>query len=118
MNKIVQKKQSLTIDWFLTIIPICIFIISIRADVIGDIMESWISRSGSILVIFGAYLEYRQHFKTPSNTLSVGGKLLGGFAPEMSKERKRFHKTAITFVIIGTLIWGYGDLPMKFLKGY
>ena len=72
----------------------------------------WFQRSGAIVVLISVILEIRQSMaKQPQPTSNV-------FAegnPVMTEQhiptvRKLLHRIAWSGIVIGTLIWGYGDL--------
>ena len=71
----------------------------------------WFQRSGAIVVLISVILEIRQSMaKQPQSTAStINGN------PVMTEShiltvRKLFHWIAWVGIVIGTLIWGYGDL--------
>ena len=73
----------------------------------------WFARSGSIMVIFSGALEFRQariqqrRIEVASRTIGTFG---GGMAPlELPLYRRIIIWTSHISLIIGTLIWGYGD---------
>ncbi|MBA6288838.1 hypothetical protein [Colwellia sp. MB3u-4] len=77
------------------------------------------ARSGAVLVLLGAVLEYH---------LSLGASIKRSYVPGSSismlqlaeyfnptKEEKKMKPFAHFMVIFGTLVWGFGDLIFKFV---
>ena len=72
----------------------------------------WFQRSGSLLVLFAVVLEIRQTaIEQPKKSKSVS---IEGTAAatrgSISVANKRLHRIAWGGIVIGTVIWGYGDL--------
>ena len=90
--------------------------VSIISDIYQcpEIQNHWFQRSGSLLVIYGALFEAKYILRS----IDGSGKLAGGLAaiggpdektPLWSIENIKRHAGFFT-ILIGTLIWGYGDL--------
>ena len=78
---------------------------------------SWFSRSGSIMVLIGAILEYRYSLVSLGANLESIRWAKGPGNPvifELARHQKFIKYTAHGFVIIGTVIWGFGDLMRAF----
>jgi len=79
---------------------------------------TWFERSGSLMVLFAAIVEFRnaqlqQRLNDKAAMLSGG---IGGIhAPTKQPSHRQFViVTAHTFIIVGTLVWGYGgSLPVS-----
>lgn len=119
-------------EWVLLLIGIACAAVSISFDVISVECTTWFARSGSIIVLVAAIVEYRlsaylyediyqaaiitDRKKATMPPLSenplvnriVKSKLTS--RPEASRSRKILNSTSHTLVIIGTIVWGYGDL--------
>ena len=71
----------------------------------------WFSRSGSLMVILGAFLEYRnfgiqQYLREKRDeTWKPDPKIV-----EHLRSRKPFDILVLASLVLGTAIWGYGDL--------
>jgi len=76
---------------------------------------TWFPRSGSVMVVFGLLAEARAincfFILNPSGLLAMKG---------ITEAREKYEKyptvlNIISFAIValGTLIWGYGDIPFK-----
>lgn len=105
----------------------------------GSETFSWFQRSGSLVVLIGALLSYRSVFRlgvrgvggVPSSVGRIG-KVKGSYIDEngfqkvkveISPEDAEYDRQAemdkiagfigATFIILGTIIWGYGDLAGK-----
>ena len=86
-------------------------LISFLVSASGEDPE-WFQRSGSLLVIFAAVFEARlQRLSAPvrSKSVFVGGSPLTTW-PELTVFQKALHLYALSGLVLGTLIWGYGDL--------
>jgi hypothetical protein len=75
----------------------------------------WLQRAGSIMVLSGIILDVRQYGFSEteeSPDLTVNGKpaIIGSVVPE---SRKRLQRVAVALAVVGTLIWGYGDVPFR-----
>ena len=75
---------------------------------------SWFGRSGSLAVLFAVMLEFRQSLfisnvisKAVNNQAFVGG---GFFSANIPPIRKNFQAIGYFIIVVGTIIWGYGDL--------
>lgn len=77
----------------------------------------WFSRSGSIMVLLAAIIEY-QNFKIQqkiNEKATEGSGAVGGGVGIITQPKSRQLVSGITHftLIFGTLIWGYGDLLIK-----
>ena len=74
----------------------------------------WFSRSGSLMVIFGAFLEYRnfgiqQYLREKRDeTWKPNPEIVTKL-----KSRMPFDILILASLVLGTAIWGYGDLLFK-----
>jgi len=113
----IEVKDSYRIDILLVFLAFIFPIISLIADLSCSQWQQeffWFQRSGSLTVLMAVSLEYRQHALTKSDQVSsLFGEPLFKAAPEMNGVRKKFHRLALGLSIIGTLIWGYGDVLFK-----
>jgi len=106
-NKIINS----VVDLILILFALSILIASILG-LFGTPINDWFARSGSILVLVGAILEYRcnkfsQIAIEESVRFSSG---IGGSAIfALAWHRIAIKYIAHTLVVIGTLIWGYGE---------
>ena len=78
--------------------------------------SEWLQRAGSVVVCLSVWLEIQQQLaKAPVVNTSVrinGMPTLS--APDVPKARKVLHLIAWGGLLVGTLIWGYGDLLFQF----
>jgi len=75
--------------------------------------EVWFARSGAVMVLLAVIVEYRLNnevVKKISNTIQTAILTKLPITVSIQKERKLIAKITHSFVILGTLIWGYGDL--------
>ena len=99
------------IDFILILIGLAVVIVSIKGW-LGDPVNEWFSRSGSVLVLIGAILEYKQtRFSQLALEESIRWASGVGEAVVFAHAWHRIlvKYIAHTFVISGTMIWGYGD---------
>src|SRR5690554_3109889 len=72
-------------------------------------------RAGAVLTLCGVVLEYNISTKGQKDTDYEEGGPVGllevGKATLLTKQEKRWRHVAHITVILGTLIWGFGDLP-------
>ncbi|PTQ87642.1 hypothetical protein C8R28_100487 [Nitrosomonas ureae] len=71
----------------------------------------WFSRSGSLMVILGAFLEYRnfgiqQYLREKRDETWKPDPII----VNQLRSRKPFDILLLTSLVLGTAIWGYGDL--------
>ena len=72
----------------------------------------WFQRSGSLLVLFSVLVEIRQALRNqpyPRSSVTSGGNPVMTQAP-ISVVSKWLHWIARSGIVLGTAIWGYGDL--------
>lgn len=98
----------------LLIVLLCVVVVggSVWLSWLGSSVE-WVSRSGSIIALAGAILEYRNanYLKIAMEesirwASGVGGPVIF----EWAWYRRLSRYVAHTLVVAGTLIWGYGDV--------
>ncbi|MCU7928332.1 MAG: hypothetical protein KZQ97_18100 [Candidatus Thiodiazotropha sp. (ex Dulcina madagascariensis)] len=111
------NKELFVISFLLVIsavIPICAWYGFFQQD--KDV-SIWFQRSGSLTVLFAVWAEYKI-FKVHTLTMpmSDGGETYQDAAHTGVLKTKYGNKlsvinfVSVTLVIIGTIIWGYGDL--------
>jgi hypothetical protein len=120
------------IEWALLITGVICALLSIFMDADSAKFTTWFARSGSLIVLVAAIVEYRlsSHlyediYKAAketarkksampdiSNTPLVNELVKSNLTlkPEVPRSRKILSGTSDTLVIVGTIIWGYGDL--------
>lgn len=119
-------------EWLLLVISILFSMASMFVDVQTVDDTIWFQRSGAVLVLFAAIVEYRlasySHdevydaikvtakkravMPNISNNDLVNGLIKSNIAskPETPKYRKVLKLFAHVLIVLGTAIWGYGDL--------
>ncbi|HCM1204851.1 TPA: hypothetical protein N2883_004524 [Vibrio parahaemolyticus] len=109
-----MKRRSYKLEWFLLFIAVTFSLISVFGDYLF-VGFNWFARSGAILVLIGAVVEYRvsshiyediQRVQFQQSKISLPVPLKG----KPTKNRKKIQIAAHTVIVFGTLIWGYGDL--------
>ena len=96
------------------VIPICAWYGLLQQD--KDVLI-WFQRSGSFTVLFAVWAEYKI-FKVHTLTMpmSEGGETYqdaahtGVLKTKYGKKLNAINFVSVTLIIIGTIIWGYGDL--------
>ena len=109
------KEVKITPPWEIMLliaayaIPVCFYFYS-RSTTDGQ----WFSRSGSIMVILGAILEYRNYGiqqylrEKRDETYKPSPEIVSKL-----KSRMPFDILILASLVLGTAIWGYGDLLFK-----
>jgi hypothetical protein len=100
-----SRKSKLINVWIPIILCVPIFLISLIADLLLSVGEPnfWLQRSGAIITILGAWIafhESRESMKTVGGSLHINTKL-------------PYRWLSLFFIAVGTVLWGYGDLPFK-----
>jgi hypothetical protein len=103
------------VNWLLVLLMIIIIVTSIIASYYCYLGEyDWLQRSGSLVVAIAVILEY-MHVKVFNPVGTQGGILDGGLSFNGSKLIAKVYKSVwkanYFLLILGTLIWGYGDIP-------
>lgn len=111
MNARHKKSRSTLIEYFLLCIAFVWGIIGFSlAYIFGEGL--WFSRSGSVIVLLCAIVEFRlsslrqKSYEDPKFALKEGIMTSGMLPPE----KKWVSIFAHIQVVVGTIIWGYGDL--------
>ena len=87
-----------------------VFVSLVASFISGD--GHWFQRSGSLLVLFSVVLEFRQSQMTKpsvSSDVSINNRPVAT-SRNTPAFRKWLHYYALLAIVIGTLVWGYGDL--------
>ena len=87
-----------------SIVCLMVFSISLYLDMTrGSQQMFWLQRSGSIITILGAWIafhESRESMKMINDTLFI-------------EIRLPYRYISLVMICIGTVLWGYGDIPFK-----
>ena len=110
---ILAKAEKFRMEAFFLFLAYVIMFISAVASVkTGDSL--WFARSGSLAVLISAIIEYRNYsVQQQLNEIAQKSTAYFGAKPEKWKvpmARKMFDRAVLSTIIIGTLVWGYGDL--------
>lgn len=76
----------------------------------------WLQRSGSIVVAVAVYLEFRHLniFKnSASRSATIDGSLTFSGSKIIMNTYEVIWKINYFLLIIGTVVWGYGDIPFE-----
>ena len=110
---ILEKASKFRIEACILIATYIFLVFSaIASSKTGD--GTWFSRSGSIAVLISAIIEFR-NFSTQQvlNEIAQESTKYWDAKPEkyvVPENRKLFDRSVLVTIVIGTLIWGYGDL--------
>lgn len=107
-----NKISNSTLDILLIIVALSIVVTSILGW-FGQPASEWFARSGSILVLVGAIIEYRCNRFSQiyiEESIRWGSGRVGGPTIFVAAWHRVIVKyVAHTYIILGTFIWGYGD---------
>lgn len=136
MDLIKNKRFSISFSALMILAAI----ISLKTDFLASNQNFWFQRSGALIVLAGAELQYSlilnnwaQAKRREAEMLELEDELAKGNGIKMSEIYQELAKTrnfsieihelitqkspkqsvAIFFIIIGTVIWGYGDIPFS-----
>lgn len=104
------KKNKFEITW-LGLAFLCV-IISIVVSLAWP-QGNWFCRSGAVMVLLSVIVEFHLgKLQQESNTsaIQIAGVVGVPYSGDLPLIKQYLAKTAHIFVIMGTLIWGYGDL--------
>jgi hypothetical protein len=118
-NKSRQVRKLLNMNLpLLVILSLLVSVGSLLLDIAGGFNELWFQRSGSILVVLGGLFEAKYILRTheEGQTVFRGTLVIETDEPDDQEPfGKRAKKHAgFVVVLLGTLIWGYGDLVESF----
>ncbi|MFT6655290.1 MAG: hypothetical protein ACJAWI_002063 [Marinomonas primoryensis] len=94
------------------LLPICTLIIPWQPE--GEALATWFQRSGSILVVITVFCEFK--LLKISSSVDPGESTItyGHNVGDLQLKCYRFLSSSVLFLaIVGTLIWGYGDIPLR-----
>ncbi len=106
--------RSYKYEWLILGIAVLAAVTSIIGDYVSD-SYNWFARSGSIVVLLALVVEYRisTHIYEDFQRAQFQQSMIDLPIPikaKPTKQRKNVSITAHLFVVLCTLIWGYGDL--------
>lgn len=97
--------------WTFSVVSFCVTIYAYDGQI------DWFQRSGATIVLLAAILEYRHlhiYSKPIHRAVQSGALTHGKSLSFLSKFRDRaIGRCGIIYLVLGTLIWGYGDIPFK-----
>ena len=91
-------------------------LISLATDILCKEGEPrfWFQRSGSIMVLMTAWVEYKlSRINADINPPPSGYVAELKWREKYGKRYKTISYVALGFIVLGTFIWGYGDIPFK-----
>ena len=110
------KASNFKTEAILLFIAYVIMLVSAIASVkTGNAL--WFSRSGSLVVLISAFIQFRNYSTQQKlNEIAQESTAYYGAEPEkwkIPKIRKTFDKVVLFTIVLGTVVWGYGDLLFK-----
>ena len=105
--------KNYKVDILLASLAVFPTVISLIVDLICSNEYFWFQRSGSVMVLFAVILDFNQsryaENKSSTNVIIQGVPALIGVA--LTEPRKKIQIFSIFLAVLGTFIWGYGDIP-------
>jgi hypothetical protein len=107
------KASNFIIEALLLFCAYVIMLVSAYASVkTSDAL--WFSRSGPLVVLICVFIQFRNYTTQQKlNEIAHESTAYYGAKPEkwkVPKIRKTFDKAVLFTIILGTVVWGYGDL--------
>lgn len=109
-----MKHHNYKKEWLILLLAVAFSILSLGLDCLfADI--NWFGRSGSVIVLLAAFVEFRVSFHVYDDIqrAQYQNTIISTPIPIKAKPTKERNKISIashTLLILGTLVWGYGDL--------
>jgi hypothetical protein len=108
---LVERKWFFIFSFLSLIIPI--LSLSDLLKPACETLEAWFQRSGATSVVFAIFAEFKA-----DKMLNILNSDMVGPTFQKTYEKylfpvKAYRYAAISFIVLGTLIWGYGDLLFK-----
>ena len=105
MNRPKESTKSIILHVVIpSILCLIIFIISLCLDILNQQPNMfWLQRSGSMITILGAWIafhEAKESMKVVDGNLFIETEL-------------PYKYISLVLVVLGTVLWGYGDIPFK-----
>jgi len=90
--------------WLPSMVCLIVFFLSLFLD-LSSSKESWfwLQRSGAIITLLGAWIGFHES----KESIQVDGAVLN------INTNLPYKIWGISLIIIGTILWGYGDIPFK-----
>lgn len=103
-----ESKKSLTLNVIIpTLVATIVMSISLAIDIFGT-NTIWFQRSGSIMTIIGAYIAFHEARRSVQTIVDKRG-----HAQMYVNKELPYAWLSIILLFIGTIVWGYGDLPFS-----
>lgn len=97
--------KDLKLDLALLVVPALLMISSLWYDIaLGQ--QDYFQRSGAVMVMVAAYLGYRSLNKY---WIKAESSFQRGFWAKTSKNQTIVDRCTLGLLILGTVVWGYGD---------
>lgn len=125
---LLQRAKNIDEHWKALIFSILIVLFGGILPAILTKDWSFLSRSGSLLVVYGVYivwLDYRNKIESAYNEIAKAfNEKHGGVPEELSlflenakvKNRQLYQNMEFLIIGVGTIIWGYGDIAGRFFS--
>lgn len=111
-----MNNETKIVHWWEMVLLIAAYVIPLFFCYYSYLTDEghWFSRSGSLMVILGAFLEYRnfgiqQYLREKRDATWKPDPII----VNQLRSRKPFDISILTSLVLGTAIWGYGDLLFR-----
>ena len=109
-----MKHRKYTVEWRLIGTALLVAIISVVADYYST-DYNWFARSGSVVVLLAAFVEFKvsSHIYDDiqrAQFMQTKVKMSLPFKAKPTESKRKVSLAAHILLVIGTIIWGYGDL--------
>ena len=127
-----MENRKYKLEWLLLLLSVACAVISLYLDSKSIEDTTWFARSGSLVVLASAIVEFRLSkffYDDVFHSLKKTAKKQSGLSavsdnkliqkliesnliekPAMPKSRKILRNFSHGLIIVGTIIWGYGDI--------
>ena len=106
-----KLNNSDKIEILILVLAVIWVVLSFVASLI-DKEGNWFCRSGAVMVLLSLFVDFRiaKAQQSKASFASVTAGLGIPMASNLPIFKQRIAKAALWFAVLGTLIWGYGDL--------
>lgn len=102
-------------DWLLMAAVVLSFIAAFALPLVFSWDCGHAQRMGSVMVLFSVILYHRQYLFLYPMARDIDLAFDPDNDGQMPKKRKKLQHIATGFLVVGTLMWGYGDLICRCL---
>ena len=113
-KEVMGKAENISLEIFMLFASVFILTMFLYISLCRDDFM-WFSRSGSIVVLLAAWMQARNydiqqklHFTSQESLSKVGS--YHKLSWKLPKQRKIIEWITLLVLVLGTLVWGFGDL--------